>query len=107
MAIIQILLTLFLFFLPFGVVLRLELFSSVYAYPTDIIAGLILIFTSYNLIKSKKVDKKELFYPITAFILVGLISLIINSRYLNFSQFIASFAYLLRFVAYLSINLNK
>ena len=103
MAIIQILLTLFLFLLPLGVVLRLEIIPSVYVYPTDLIAGLILIYTIYKFVNSKKLFSKELFYPLSLFVIVGFISLLIGSRFLTITQFLSSFAYLLRFVAYASI----
>ena len=88
MAIVQNLITLFIFLLPFGVVLRIETLPNVFVYPSDIVAGLVLFFTLYKIITIKKIPHEELFYPLVLFVLIGFISLLINSRFLNLNSFL-------------------
>ncbi len=100
---INFLFTLLIFLLPFGVVLRISIFPNVYVYPIDIIA--IILFVTYiiQLLKKRKLEYLNIFYPLLGFIGIGLFSLLLDLRYLTFNQFLVSFLYLLRFIVYVSL----
>jgi O-antigen ligase len=57
----------------------------------------------YHLINKKKIAKSELDKPLIIFILVLVLSLVINIKNLNTISFLISASYLLRFVMYVSI----
>lgn len=100
----NVLINLLIILLPFGVVFRFLVFPDIYLYPIDIVAGLILLTFLYQIIiRKQKIVRKDLFYPILAFLSVGLISLIVNSGFLNPPSFLVSLLYLVRFASYVSI----
>lgn len=100
----QFLLILLIFTIPLGVLTRVNIYSNVYLYLQDIIVGLIFVLFIYKLFK-KKVNfiNKKIFYSLLGFIILGFISLVINSQFLNPTTFLISFLYLLRFSAYASL----
>ncbi len=98
------LISLLIFSLPLGVILRVKLFQNVFIYPTDIIVGTIFVISICKFIVSnKKVPDTILFKLLAAFLATGLFSLIINSGNLTVEQFWISFAYAFRFAAYINI----
>lgn len=102
MQILKILLILILVFFPFGELIRFTVSDNVIVKPIDIVAGILLLWTIFLYIKNKKFQlslKPYYFY----FPFVGLISLLINSYWLNTLELFASFLYLLRWVSYMSI----
>lgn len=93
-----------IFSLPLGVILRMTPISNVSIYPYDLFAGLILLSVLFKiLVRREKIREKKLFGIISLFLLAGFFSLLINIRYLTFQTFLISFAYLVRYVSYVSI----
>lgn len=98
------LISLLIFSLPLGVVLRVKLFQNVYFYPIDIIVGLIFLLTLYKIIIQKEdIQPRQIFKYLVAFLAIGLISLIVNINNLSIVQFAISLSYAVRFAAYASI----
>src|SRR5258708_3515262 len=102
MQILKLLLILLLLFFPFGELIRFTVGTNIILKPIDILAGILLLWTIFLYIKNKKFRlslKPYYFY----FPLVGLISLLINSYWLNTFELFASFLYLFRWISYMSI----
>ena len=95
---------LLIFSLPLGVIFRIAPFQGVAVYLYDLVTGIILFYFIFLItIRKKKIPSKKLFTVITIFLLIGFVSLIINSKYLSAQDFLISFAYLLRYASYASI----
>ncbi len=87
-----------------GVIFRITPASNVSFYPHDILAGLIFMVVLLEFAATrKKIKEKKLFVMISLFLLIGFISLAINSGYLSVQAFLTSFAYLVRYASYVSI----
>lgn len=93
-----------LFFLPFGVILRINVLKAVYIYPTDIILSMIFLITLI-LIRERRVSlfKLNYFKSFYFFIIVAILSLVINAQNLFLSSFLTSFLYILRLMIYSSL----
>ena len=96
----NILFNLLIFSLPFGVIFRFAIVPNAYIYPQDIFAGLIFAAFLVHLIKKRTIPNQKLFVLNLSFILIGFISLLINSSFLTQQSFFVSLGYLLRYAAY-------
>lgn len=83
--------------------MRIPIAPNIYIYPHDIFTGLIFLTFLANIIKTRTVKEKKLFILGCIFIAIGFTSLLINSVYLDTESFLASFGYLVRLAAYLSL----
>ena len=99
----NILFSLLIFSLPFGVLFRFGIAPNVFLYPQDVFAGLIFLAFLVLLLQKRVVVEKKLFILAALFLSLGFVSPLLNSSYLRSEQFLASFAYLVRFASYLSI----
>lgn len=100
----NILISLLIFSLPFGVLSRINVFENTYIYLNDVFAGLIFLFFTFELLTHKvEIKQKKLFCIFLIFILVGFVSLVVNSYWLNNNELIVSFLYLFRFIVYSSL----
>jgi O-antigen ligase len=104
MKLLVLLLDLLLVVLPFGALLRFQLFSEVFFYPHDIILGTIFLLIFYLFYKKRKIpEPKPIFYSLGAFLIFCFISLILNVTHLEPVQFLVAFLYLFRLVIYSSV----
>lgn len=89
---------------PLGELIRIDLGNGVVIKPLDIgITLLILVWLIYVFLKRKKIKHSYIFIPLILFALSGFFSLTINSVNLSILEFLVSFSYLLRWVAYAGI----
>lgn len=95
------LLSLILF--PIGEVIRIPLIKDVIVKPFDIAVGLTTLSYMFSSIRPRSYPKTSLAFPIVAFILISVFSLLINLHYLSFNQFLASVSYVIRWAAYAGI----
>lgn len=100
---INLLFTILILLIPFGVILRFSVFPNVYIYPIDLVAIVIFIIYLVSLIKNKKIEHEKIFYPLLGFLGIGLFSLFLDLRYLSISQFLVALLYLFRFTVYASL----
>jgi O-antigen ligase len=102
MKITKFLLIVLLIFFPFGEVLRFDLGNNIFLKPLDAISLVLLIWTLILYVKNKKFQKSlHLWY--FYFPIIGIVSLLINSYWLNPHQLLTSFLYSLRWISYLSV----
>lgn len=102
--ILEVLFNILIFSLPFGVLTRISPLPNVFLYLHDVIAGCIFAAFIYKfLIKKEKIHARRVFGSFLIFIAAAIISLIWNTPSLSASSFTISFAYLIRFVIYVSI----
>jgi O-antigen ligase len=100
----NILFTILIFSLPLGVLTRINPTPGVAFYVHDLIAFSIFIMLILKSVKNKdKTKGKKLLVLALLFAAIGFLSLFINSGLLTFEQFLISFAYLVRWVIYVSI----
>jgi len=101
MDLLRILLAILVFILlPLGQIAKFDLGSA--ASITAFDAGLFILvvyWIFYSIIKKRKI-KAKLAKPILVFILIGLVSLLLNTKELTWEQFLVSFSYLVRWALY-------
>lgn len=98
---LKLLLYILLITFPIGVIIRINLIPSAYIYPVDIV--LFIIFVSSIIGYSRNhilLFNNPIFKPLLLFLIIALVTLIINLKYLNLEYFVVSFLYLLRFLVY-------
>ena len=88
---------------PIGLLLRIKLSANVYVVPQDVIVGIIAVMTLYYFIRRKRTPNSKFFKFQLLFVLVGVVSLIINYVLHTDVKFIQSLLYPLRYLAYLSL----
>ncbi|MGH7202888.1 MAG: O-antigen ligase family protein [Candidatus Levyibacteriota bacterium] len=102
MRLLKILLIIMLLFLPFGEILRFGLGNDVYFKPLDATAILLAVWVAilYMRNKSWRASLKwyYFFFPV-----VGLLSLVINTFWLQPKETLVAFLYLIRWIGYMSI----
>ncbi len=104
MKILKFLLIFILLVLPIGELLRFDIANNIVIKPIDVLVG----FASFMLVillvsKRKKLPSTRLTKPLILFSSISLISLIINSAGLQYSQWLTAFLYWIRFVSYAGI----
>ncbi len=87
---------------PFGELIRFDIGHNIILKPLDLVAIIVLLCTSFLYIKEKKY-RTSLKWYFFYFPIIGLISLGLNSFWLQQTEFLASFLYLFRWISYLSI----
>lgn len=102
MLILKILIVLLLILLPLGEIPRFNFGNYIYIKPLEVIAVITLFWIIVLYIKNKSF-RKTLHWYYFFFPLIGIISLGINSIWLKPVELLASFLYLLRWVAYMGI----
>lgn len=90
--------------IPFGLLLRIPIFQNVYVVPQDIVVSAIAVLTVIFYMKEKEgfTENRFLFFQVL-FILVGVVSLIINFFIFKDINFLVSFLYALRYSVYLTL----
>lgn len=89
---------------PFGELLRFEIGNNITIRPLDMMILLsALWFVVLKFFNKKQTIKSKLLKPIVCFFLVGLISLAINSIWLQTNELFASSLYLIRWISYAAI----
>ena len=102
MGILKISFIILLLLFPLGQIARLEFQNGVAVTLNDIAVGVVvLVFLFAN--RSKQRFKKSLTIPINIFAVIGLVSLVVNIRVLNISEFIVSLLYGIRWILYAGI----
>lgn len=102
MRLLKILIILLLIFFPFGEIIRFNLGNNIFLKPLDLISCFVLLWTAILYIKHKEFRKSLRWYYFL-FPIIGLMSLIINSYWLNSHELFTSFLYSLRWTSYLSV----
>lgn len=103
MAILKFLSLFLILIFPLGELSRFELKNGInFTLNDTVVIVLFIVWFILNL-KKKKVVNYLLLKPITLFIIIALLSLIVNIKSLNQSELMISFLYLLRWVLYSSI----
>ena len=93
---------LFLFLL--GEIIRINFGNGVVIKPLDIgISVLILSWLVFKFVKKQKIKQTNILVPVVLFVLSGLFSLIINNLHLSINEFLISFSYMLRWIAYAGV----
>ena len=89
-----------LIFFPFGELMRFSLGNAIFLKPLDfIVTCAAILFTV--LVFFKKIRTQSFYVaPIALFSGIGLLSLLLNSYWLQFPEFITSFLYLIRWISY-------
>lgn len=100
MKIIETLVIITLILFPLGELVRFNIGNNIVLKPMDIVVGLTAIFWLINYFIQK--HKTAFEWKILLFPLIGLLSLIINSTWLKPLELLASFLYLIRWLAYAS-----
>ena len=86
---------------PFGAVIRFSPISNLNIYPQDIIVGLLSAVLLVFFIIKKPRKYKNILLSAVVFNIIAIISLLVSSVELNYSELFISASYLLRFDAYL------
>lgn len=100
MAVLKLLLILALVVFPLGALFRINLITSSYIYPLDILLFLILVLNFYFFIKNKRKFSSNYIKIWAVFIGFAFFTLVINYRSLSFQNFLVAFLYLARFILY-------
>lgn len=89
---------------PLGEILRLDFGSGFVIKPLDL-GVIILVFSwlTFKFFKRQEIRQKSIFIPVLLFFLTGLLSLISSNLILSLSEFLTSFSYLVRWIAYAGI----
>jgi len=86
---------------PLGEVIRIDFGNGFIAKPLDIGVGVIVLsWLAIKLFKKQKIAQIKILIAVVLFTLSGLFSLLINSMHLTMTEFLVSFSYLIRWVAY-------
>lgn len=89
---------------PFGVVFRIRIYENIQVVPQDIIVFLIFIASSIYFFRNKKQKEKNIFFYLQSlFILIGILSLIVNSLIYKDINFVAGVLYAFRYFMYLNL----
>ena len=102
MSVLKFLIITLLFFLPFGEILRFDVGNDIFIKPLDLTAIVVFFCVTFVYFCNKSYRAKLRWYYFL-FPLVGLISLIVNTVWLQPNELFTSFLYLLRWISYLSI----
>lgn len=94
-----------LFLFPLGQLARIDFGTGVALTPLDAGVGVLAVFIWMTILFQKK-RIPRLFFPIGCFLLAGFIGLASQLTVLSHTEWIVSFFYLLRFIAYTSIGLG-
>lgn len=100
---LQLLLVLLFLLLPSGVLLRINIFQSAFLSPLDIIVFLISLIVFFSIVKRKVYKNNKAFLYFIIFMMVGLISLFINSFQLTTADILIAFLYACRYICYSSL----
>lgn len=103
MAILKVLIIILILLFPIGELGRINIYNEVATTVNDILVALVVfVWLAWLTLKNKftEITSKNLSKPILIFVFIAFLSLIVNYRSLNFSEFIISFLYLVRFVCY-------
>src|SRR3989344_1715561 len=103
MGLLKIIFVISLLLFPFGEITRFEFGNGVAITLNDIGVGLMVIAWLILTTLNKKYKNSFLIKPILIFTGIGFISLLINLRLLNLSEFLISFLYLIRWIFYAGI----
>lgn len=106
MVILKLLIIILILLFPIGELGRINIYNEVAITINGILVALVaFVWLAWLILRNKisQVLSKNLSKPILIFVFIAFLSLIINYRSLNFSEFIVSFLYLVRFVSYASI----
>ncbi|OGH20337.1 MAG: hypothetical protein A3D74_04310 [Candidatus Levybacteria bacterium RIFCSPHIGHO2_02_FULL_37_13] len=102
MGVLKVSFIILLLLFPLGQITRLDLHNGIVINLIDLAVGIVmLIFLFVN--KSKKWRENSLTKPIIIFGAIGLLSLIINIKVINLSEFIVSVLYGIRWISYAGI----
>lgn len=88
---------------PTGLLLRFKIFTNTQIVPQDIIVFFILILTVFHFIKTKRFPKSKFMLLQIGFIIIGTLSLLVNSLVHPDIKLLPSFLYPFRYIAYLSL----
>lgn len=101
MGLLKILFSLTLLMLPLGELVRYQSSTAVGITANDILIGILVIYwLSYHLCRRKKIKSSYLTKPLIFFTVICLLSLIVNSGFLNLEEFGISFLYIVRWIFY-------
>ena len=93
-----------LFLVPLGEVIRIDFSKGAVIKPLDIgVVLLVLSWLIYIFLKKQKIKYSYLFIPLILFAISGFFSLIISNLHLSLNEFLISFSYLFRWIAYAGI----
>lgn len=104
MGILKKLFILVIFIFPLGEIFRIDLGSGFILKPLD--AGVIILVLSwlaFKLFKKQRIGQKYIYIPALLFTVSGFLSLIISNLHLSLNEFLTSFSYLVRWIAYAGI----
>ena len=102
MRLLKVLFICLLILFPFGEVLRFDIGNNISLKPSDVVAVLLCLTTAYVYLRNKLFQKSLKWYYFF-FPIVSLISLFVNSYWLQTNEFLTSFLYWLRWISYMSI----
>ena len=106
MDLLKILTAILILLFPLGELGRINIYNEISTTLNDILVALLIVVWLVSLILKKRlaeITKKQLAKPILIFILIAFLSLLFNYNNLDAAEFLVSFLYLLRFVAYTGI----
>lgn len=93
-----------LFLFPLGEIIRIDFGNGAVIKPLDIgIVVLVLLWLVFKFIQKQKIKQTNILIPVALFVLSGLFSLIISNLHLSLNEFLISFSYMLRWVAYAGV----
>ena len=93
-----------LFLFPLGEIIRINFGNGAVIKPLDIgVTALILSWLVFKFVKKQKIKQTNILVPVVLFVLSGLFSLIINNLHLSINEFLISFSYMLRWIAYAGV----
>lgn len=99
---IKSLLILLLVLLPFGELFRLNIGNNIYVKPLDITACLLTVWLFIWFVYKKNL-RKSIKWPLVAFPIAGLLSLLLNSTWLASNELLASALYAIRWIGYVGV----
>lgn len=91
---------LILILMPFGELFRIEVRQDAAIRPLDVLIGITALYWVINLLIHKKINFTYLNKPLLIFLIVGVLSLLINMVNFSISQIAIASLYLLRFLSY-------
>lgn len=104
MDILEILIIVSFFLMPVSEIFRIPLTSDLVVNPLDFVVGMLAtVYFILLIVHKRRVPEKKIFISIFAFPLFGIASLLINSFWLNSSQFSVAFLYGLRLFSYTTL----
>lgn len=103
MDILTFLLVLLCFVIPFGIFERIQVVPSVSVYFHDLIILPVFLFVLYKISVKKEIKRPGILKGLLVFVFICLLSLVFNFLSLNFTAFLVSFSYIIRFLMYSSL----